>query len=187
MVPHIRPAAAADAARLTEIARAAKAHWGYPEAWLDVWRDALTITQEYIEANCVFVAEAAGAELPATGERTPVATESGSAKRASTVGAQRSVLGMCALEDHDDRWQLAHLWVDPRAHGLGIGRALVEHVLVVAGNQRPGSVVRVESDPHAAGFYRRLGARDTGVVPAPMEGDPGRVLPLLELDTTIAP
>jgi ribosomal protein S18 acetylase RimI-like enzyme len=187
MVPDIRPATAADAARVTEIARAAKAHWGYPEAWLYAWRDALTITPEYIEANSVFVAEGAGAELRATGDGTPVATEPGSAGIEPAAGTQRSVLGMCALEDDDDHWQLAHLWVDPGVLGLGIGRALVEHVLVVAGSRRPGSVVRVESDPHAAGFYRRLGFRETGVVPAPMEGDPGRVLPLLELDTTIAP
>jgi hypothetical protein len=61
----------------------------------------------------------------------------------------------------------------------------VKQALVIAGERRPGSMVRVESDPHAAGFYRRLGAREVGAVSAPMDGDPARVLPVFELDTTV--
>lgn len=155
----IRPATSADSPRLTALAREAKAHWGYPVAWLEAWRDALTITPEYIEAHAVFVAESAA--------RPP------------------AVLGVCAIEDHGDHWELGHLWVDPGAHGEGVGRALVKQALVIAGERRPGSMVRVESDPHAAGFYRRLGAREVGAVSAPMDGDPARVLPVFELDTTV--
>lgn len=40
----LRPATPADAAVLTEIAHAAKRHWGYPERWVQLWRAALTIT-----------------------------------------------------------------------------------------------------------------------------------------------
>lgn len=154
----IRPATRADSPRLTTLAHSAKAHWGYPAAWLEAWRSALTITPEYIEAHSILVAE--------------------------SITSPQSVLAMCAVEDHGDHWELAHLWVDPDAHGLGLGRALVTQVLVHAASRRPGSVVRVESDPHAAGFYRRLGAREAGTVPAPVDGDPARVLPLFELDTS---
>jgi ribosomal protein S18 acetylase RimI-like enzyme len=153
----LRPANRDDAARLTALAREAKAHWGYPAAWLERWRDALTITPDYIEHHTVLVA--------------------------STESEPRSVIGMCALEDHHDHWELAHLWVDPRAHGLGAGRALVKRALAIAARRRPGSVVRVESDPNAAGFYRRLGGREIGSVPAPMDGDPARTLPVFELST----
>jgi len=161
-IPHavnfaLRPANRDDAPRLTALARAAKAHWGYPAAWLEAWQDALTITPDYIETHTVLVAN----------------TESGA----------RSVIGMCALEDHQDHWELAHLWVDPRAHGLGAGRALVRQVLAIAARRRPGSVVRVESDPNAAGFYQRLGAREVGSVPAPMDGDRTRTLPVFEFDS----
>jgi len=161
-IPHavnfaLRPANRDDAPRLTALARAAKAHWGYPAAWLEAWQDALTITPDYIETHTVLVAN----------------TESGA----------RSVIGMCALEDHQDHWELAHLWVDPRAHGLGAGRALVRQVLAIAARRRPGSVVRVESDPNAAGFYQRLGAREVGSVPAPMDGDQTRTLPVFEFDS----
>ena len=52
----LRPAIPDDAERLTALAREAKAHWGYPAAWLEVWRDALTITPDYIETHTVLVA-----------------------------------------------------------------------------------------------------------------------------------
>src|SRR4030095_205456 len=44
---------------------------------------------------------------------------------------------------------------------------------------RPGVLV-IESDRFAAGFYARMGARQTGAVAAPMDGDPNRRLPGLE-------
>ncbi|HET7622952.1 MAG TPA: GNAT family N-acetyltransferase [Gemmatimonadaceae bacterium] len=152
-----RRATSRDAPRLTALAREAKAHWGYPADWLDVWRDALTITPDYIERHTVLVA--------------------------SLKSETRAVIGMCALEDRETRWELAHLWVAPCAHGIGVGRALVEQALTIASQRRPGSVVRVESDPNAAGFYRRVGAREVGAVPAPMTGDPARTLPVFELRT----
>ena len=37
-----------DAATLTTIAFAAKRHWGYPERWIESWRDALTVQPDFI-------------------------------------------------------------------------------------------------------------------------------------------
>ena len=71
------------------------------------------------------------------------------------------------------------MWVELAQHGGGIGQALVHHALRVARAHRPG-VVEVKSDPHAAGFYERLGARQVGAVPASMDGAPARTLPLRE-------
>lgn len=152
----IRRAAVGDSPSLTALALVAKAHWGYPAAWLEAWRDALTITPEYIASHTVLVAD--------------------------SLAEQSRILGVCALEERGDRWQLEHLWVDPGVHRTGIGRALVKCALAIAGRRDAGCTVRVESDPHAAEFYRRLGARQVGVVPAPMDGDAERVLPLFELD-----
>lgn len=112
--------------------------------------------KEYVEAHTVLVAE--------------------------PVAPRPPVLGVCAIEDRGDHWRLEHLWVDPGAHGLGAGRALVREALAMVARRRPGGVVRVESDPHAAGFYRRIGAREVGAVAAPMDGDPGRVLPVFEIE-----
>lgn len=148
----IRAAVPAESAALSALAREAKASWGYPAEWLDQWRAELTISDEYVRAHELFVAE-----------------------------SKTMVLGVCALEDHGAQWALEHLWVSPRAQRLGVGRALVHHALRAA--RRGGAStkrVRVVSDPHAAGFYRAMGAREIGAEPAPMPGAPARELPILE-------
>ena len=58
--PPIRRAIAADACALTEIAHAAKRHWGYPERWIEIWRDALTITPDFISIHEVYAASVDG-------------------------------------------------------------------------------------------------------------------------------
>lgn len=149
----VRRATAADAPALTALAHAAKAHWGYPAEWLASWREELTLGPTYLAAHEVFVADASGAASP---------------------------IGVCALEDHEAHWELGHLWVSPAAQRMGVGSTLVRHALSVAAMRRPGTRVRVEADPHAAEFYRRLGAREVGLRPAPMPGVPTRALPVLE-------
>ena len=144
----IRRAVPDDARQLTELAMRAKAHWNYPAEWLAAWRSELTIEPRYLIEHRVLAAENAGV-----------------------------LVGMCSLEDRDDSWSLEHVWVDPVSMGQGIGRALVQKALGLARAARPGRVV-AEADPHAAGFYRRMGASEIGVVPASMPGAPDRVLPV---------
>jgi GNAT superfamily N-acetyltransferase len=150
--PLIRPARPDDAASATAVAHAAKAHWGYPAAWMEVWRDDLTVTPEYLERRHAWCA-AAGEEL----------------------------VGFCALEEAEGGWELAHLWVLPAWHGRGVGSGLLSVALATARRLRPGSLLRIVADPHAAEFYERRGARPCGAHPAPMDGAPGRTLPVLEV------
>ncbi|SHF68286.1 GNAT family N-acetyltransferase [Streptoalloteichus hindustanus] len=60
--------------------------------------------------------------------------------------------------------ELDLLFVSDDAQGLGVGRALVAHLLAEA-RRRGIASVRVVSHPQAEGFYRRMGARPVGVVP----------------------
>ncbi|MEY2504354.1 MAG: hypothetical protein QOG27_634, partial [Verrucomicrobiota bacterium] len=55
-VPQIVRAKPEDAEILTEIAQAAKRHWGYPESWMVAWRDVLTMRRDFIAANVAYVA-----------------------------------------------------------------------------------------------------------------------------------
>jgi len=148
----IRRAAPEDAARLTAIARAAKAHWGYPAAWLTTWEPVLTITPDYLGRAIVFVGTRGGAPI-----------------------------GFYALEPRGDRWSLEHMWVEPGEHGRGAGRSLFAHALDTIRGMRPGVLI-IEADPFAAGFYVSMGARQTGTVAAPVEGAPNRLLPVFEID-----
>ncbi len=148
----IRAATGDDADALSDLAHRAKAHWGYPEAWLRAWQPVLRITPEYVERQLVYVA-AVDAE--------PV--------------------GFYVLEPRDDRWSLEHFWVEPRWHGRGVGRFMFTHAVDSIRAIRPGIMV-IEADPYAADFYARMGARRNGTVPAPAEGDLGRTLPVFEMD-----
>jgi predicted N-acetyltransferase YhbS len=142
-----RPATAGDVDALTRLAMRAKASLGYPPEWIAAWRTELTFTPAYVAAHRVAVVEASGQPI-----------------------------GVCALEEHGQWWELAHLWVDPDWQRRGVGGALVRTQLAEAATIRTGPV-RVSADPQAEAFYRRLGAHHAGVRTAPMPGAPDRVLP----------
>ena len=88
-----------DAAVLTEIAFAAKRHWGYPEHWIQIWRDILTVTPELVAANPTFSAMEDG-----------------------------RIVGFSSLT-LEPRPDLTHLWILPRAMGRGFGRVLFERIV----------------------------------------------------------
>lgn len=146
----VRPARPDEAARLTEIAHAAKRHWGYPDAWMDAWRDALTITPERMARWRVRVAQAADA-----------------------------VAGFHAVSVDGDAAVLEHLWIDPPSIGTGIGRMLWDDAVRIAAQSGARALV-IDSDPHAEGFYLRMGARRIGEIPADVCGI-RRTLPRLRI------
>lgn len=148
----IRRATSNDAVRATEIARIAKAHWGYPSEWLAAWEEELTIRDSDIERHATFVACLDG-----------------------------EIVGVCQLQRSDQHVFLEHVWVDPRAHRKGVGRALVQHA-----QEESRGVIAIVADPNAESFYLRLGARRVGEVAGPMPGAPDRMLPLMELDGVAA-
>ncbi len=152
----LAPATVEDTEELTRIAHLAKAHWGYPEAWLAAWREELTLRPSDLSHLVVSVAR-----RPAPG---------------SVAG---EILGFYALADQDTRWSLEHLWVRPRVMGRGIGRLLFADAIRSIQARRPaGTRLLVDSDPHAAGFYVKMGCLKVGSVRADM--GVSRTRPLFE-------
>jgi GNAT superfamily N-acetyltransferase len=140
MSVRIRRAEPSDAAVLTAIAFAAKRYWEYPEEWLGLWADELTVDPEYIGTHETWVAE-----------------------------DETCVLGWCALSRDEDAASLDHCWVKPDAIGRGIGRTLVQQAGASAAGLRL-ACLDVISDPHAEAFYRKLGFRRIGEHPSKPEG-----------------
>ena len=144
----IRPAVKEEAARLSEIAQDAKRHWGYPEHWIKHWQDDLTITSDYVVANRVYVAE-----------------------------SESDLLGFYALIMRKEKAELDHLWVMPAHIGTGVGKNCLSMRCRSPRGERV-SEVEILSDPHAEGFYRKMGAHRTGEAVSEIDGQP-RSLPRL--------
>jgi predicted N-acetyltransferase YhbS len=72
------------------------------------------------------------------------------------------------------------MWVTPAAIGTGIGKELFLDAMERAAKLNV-SAVEISSDPNAAGFYQRMGARQIGEVDAPVDGQP-RKLPRLKIN-----
>jgi GNAT superfamily N-acetyltransferase len=128
-----------DAGTLTGISFAAKRYWGYPERWIAQWKEALTITPDFVRRNEVYVAIVEG--MP---------------------------VGFYALAGQGDKIELEHLWVSPEHIGTGVGRALFDHAVRRAGSLG-AEVLGIEADPNAEGFYRRMGARRVGETSYPID------------------
>jgi GNAT superfamily N-acetyltransferase len=123
----IRAARPEDAAKLTEIAFTAKRHWGYPDRWMESWRDILAVTPEFITGHETFSAVVDGQSV-----------------------------GFYALGRKDGRLVLLHMWVLPDWMGRGIGRSLFCHAIERA-RAVGFRELEIESDPNAEGFLSAFG------------------------------
>jgi GNAT superfamily N-acetyltransferase len=140
----IRPADAAQAELLSDLAFRAKAHWGYDEAFMAACRDELTYPPELVGAGGFAVAETDG-----------------------------RIRGFYALaKASPSTMELDALFVDPDHIGTGIGSALLDHALASCADAGLDRLI-VQADPNATGFYEhagavRIGARPSASIPGRM-------------------
>ena len=146
-VPRIRAAEAADAPALTDLAVRSKAHWGYDVAFMEACREDLGVSDEDIATCPVYVHEDNGRPN-----------------------------GFYQLRPRGDQVEMVALFVEPRAMGRGIGKELWQHAVATARGLGCRALV-LQSEPHAEGFYRAMGADRVGDSPSTVF--PGRMLPLM--------
>jgi GNAT superfamily N-acetyltransferase len=147
----LRPAEPAEADALGEIARGAKAHWGYDADFMAAVRDELSFRPEEVRRRRIVVAAAGDA-----------------------------LLGFYSLDGEPPDGELGNLWVRADSIGTGLGRRLWQHALAAA-REASFTSLRIESDPHAEGFYLAMGAVRVGA--SPSGSIAGRSLPLLTIQT----
>jgi GNAT superfamily N-acetyltransferase len=146
----IRRALPKDAEALTEIAMAAKGHWGYPARWMQIWKPELTFDAKYFEKN-----------------------------ESWTASVENQLTGFYTLMERDGNAWLENLWVLPSRIGNGIGSALFKHAIRLS-KERGYHILKLESDPNAVDFYKKMGAQKVGERHLEVEGQP-RILPIMEL------
>jgi len=142
-----RPARVEECPALSGLARRSKSHWGYDDEFLIAVRASLTFTSADFEAGPIHV-------LDLDGELT----------------------GLYQIIGNPPEGELSDLWLEPRAIGRGLGRALLGHALETAGESGFETLL-IESDPNATGFYLAMGAEHVGH----RRSVAGRWLPLLRV------
>lgn len=100
----LRNAMPSECEQLSEIAQCSKAHWGYPEEWLLLWKEELSIAPDDLENYQVRVLELDGAAV-----------------------------GFGALANKQGHSEIEHLWVLPIHIGMGLGKKLI-HALIELGS-----------------------------------------------------
>lgn len=138
----IRPVRPEEANALTQIALAAKRHWGYPERWIEIWTPQLTFTSEYFDRN-----------------ESWVAVENG------------NPIAFYTLLEANEMTSIENLWVMPEYMGKGVGRQLFLHAATLA-RGRGYKVIQLEADPNAVGFYEKMGMYKTGERLSEVDGQP---------------
>jgi N-acetylglutamate synthase-like GNAT family acetyltransferase len=88
------------------------------------------------------------------------------------------LVGMAQVTVKGDIAELDKLFVEPGRLRSGGGRALFDWAKNTA-RQAGATILVIESDPDASGFYRCMGAVDDGV--SPSGSIPGRFTPRLKL------
>jgi N-acetylglutamate synthase-like GNAT family acetyltransferase len=147
---HLRAARDGELEALSALCLRSKAAWGYDKDFMNACRSELTFASADLATSRVQVAERDG-ELVGVAQITAAG-------------------GVAHLEK---------LFVEPYLLRAGVGRELFAWAIEAARELGAHTLV-IESDPGAAAFYRRMGARDDGV--APSGSIPGRFLPRLTLD-----
>lgn len=155
----IRRALPEECETLTEISFSSKRYWKDPQEYFEAWKFELTITRDYIENNAVFAAEAQGKVIGYF----------------SIVYVPKDFYAGAVFVRRGD-W-LEHIFILPENLRCGIGRRMTEYARGWCRQNGIGCLY-IFSDPHARGFYERLGAKYLGESASSI---PGRTVPSFEL------
>jgi len=127
---------------LSKIALSAKAHWGYPERWMEIWVPQLTFSPHYFEENESWVAVYDG---------KPIA--------------------FYTLQEKNGIAWVENLWVLPEYIGQGVGKQLFLHA-ASRSRDLGYKTLQLEADPNPVGFYERMGMRKIGERHSEIEDEP---------------
>ena len=130
----IRKARTDEGPILSGIALRSKAYWGYDKDFIEACKEDLTISEQKIEKNHVYVLE-----------------------------DPSGIIGFYCLAAKGKTGSLDFLFIDPGFIGKGYGRLLWESIMQTA-REIGLEEFTIDSDPHAEEFYKKMGAVRIGEV-----------------------
>ncbi len=158
----IQKAIPTDNLTLTMIAHAAKKHWNYPDHYYEIWKEELTITEDYIRKHIVYNA----------------------IYNQEIVGFYSIVFNPKDFYSGEvfvkKGYWLEHIFILPEHHKKGIGSVLVRHAKEQS-KLIGAKKLLIFVDPFAEGFYNKIGAL---FIQHSKSSIPGRKLPVYALKTT---
>ena len=143
----LRPPTVEELPTLSALCLRSKAFWGYDEDFIEACRSELTIEPCDLSSSSIAVAEENG-----------------------------RIAGVVQIKVIGSEADLLKLFVEPTMLRGGVGMKLFHWATSEATAMGADRMV-IEADPDAAPFYRRMGAKDCGLVPS--GSIPGRMLPKL--------
>lgn len=138
----IRRVMAKEAEVLSQIAQSAKAHWGYPKRWMEIWTPFLTFSPEYFVEH-----------------------------EGWTAVLDNKPIGFYTLHERNGNAWVDDLWVLPEYIGQGVGRQLFLDAISRA-RQMGYERLQLEADPNAVGFYEKMGMHKIGERYSEVDGEP---------------
>jgi GNAT superfamily N-acetyltransferase len=124
----IRRAKCGEGRMLSGIALRSKAYWGYDCDFIEACRDVLTISEENISSNLVYVIEESS-----------------------------KIIGFFSLTVNSENNELDSLFIEPEYIGKGFGRLLWNRIIEAA-EEAGIREFTIDADPNAEGFYIKMGA-----------------------------
>ena len=144
-------------ADISALAMRSKAHWGYSPAFMQQCAHELTYSaQQIAHKNFHFIGAFSSSDNQAL---TP--------------------LGFYAIQRlSPEKAELLALFVCPSVIGCGVGKSLLQHAIGTAKSHHFKAML-IHSDPHAAAFYAKNGAKRIGSQPSGSIA--GRELPVYQI------
>lgn len=121
-----RKAELKDIPELNLLSIASKKYWGYPDEWIEYWRDDMTITTKKFGQQNILIGE-----------------------------LNSEMIGFCSVTEHDEQYEILHLWILPQFIGQGYGKKIMTQAIQEF--TKPDKPIIVEADPYSELFYAGQG------------------------------
>lgn len=129
-----------DAALLTATAYTSKKFWGYSDELMELWKEDLSISSEYIVNHKVV-----------------------------KVFEQETFAGFFAIKIEDGNAELDHLWLDPIHIKRNFGRQIFEYLIRYLVSIEIHEM-KLIAEPNAKGFYDKMGGKIIGEFQSKISG-----------------